>query len=72
MRIYIKVNPRSSQQKIEKLANGNYKVWLKAVPERDLANRELIQILAEYFKVSKSRIEIIGGKTSSRKIIEIN
>lgn len=71
MRIYIKVNPKSSQQKIEKLENGNYKVWLKAVPEKGLANQELIDFLAEYFAVSKSQIEIVGGKTSSRKIVDV-
>ncbi len=71
MRIYIKVNPKSSQQKIKKLENGNYKVWLKAVPEKGLANRELIEFLAKYFKISKSEIKIVGGKTSSRKIVDV-
>jgi uncharacterized protein (TIGR00251 family) len=72
MRIYLKVNPRSSQQSVEKMVDGNYKINLKSVPEKGKANKELIDLLADYFKISKSQIEIIGGKTSSRKIIEIN
>ncbi len=72
MRIYLKVNPRSSKQKIEKMSNGNYKINLKSAPEKGQANKELINLLADYFKISKSQIKIIGGRTSSIKIIEIN
>lgn len=72
MRIYLSVVANSSQRKIEKMANGNYKINLKAVPEKGKANKELLGLLADYFEVPKNQIKIIGGKTSSRKIVEIN
>jgi hypothetical protein len=71
MRIYLKVITRSSQQKVEKVSEGNYKIWIHSVPEKGKANQEIINILANYFGVSKNKINIIGGKTSSKKIIDI-
>lgn len=72
MRIYLKVIARSSQQKVEKFSEGDYKIWIHSVPEKGKANQEIINILANYFGVSKSEVAIIGGKTSSKKIIDIN
>jgi len=71
MRIYIKVIPRSSQNKVEKISEGEYKVKLTAPPIDGEANKMLIKILTEYFNVSKSSVEIIGGKTAKTKIVEI-
>jgi uncharacterized protein (TIGR00251 family) len=71
MRIYLKVITRSSQQKVEKVSEGDYKIWINSVPEKGKANQEIINILANYFGVSKSEVAIIGGKTSSKKIIDI-
>ena len=71
MRIYLKVITRSSQQKIEKISEGDYKIWIRAVPEKGKANSEVTKVLAEYFEVGKKSVEIVGGKTSSKKIVDI-
>ena len=46
-------------------------IALKSKPERNKANRELIEKLAAYFGTSKDRIRIIAGMTSSKKIIDV-
>ena len=71
MRIYLKVITRSSQQKIEKISEGDYRIWVRAIPEKGKANLEVIKALSEYFEVGKKSVLIIGGKTSSRKIVDI-
>jgi len=35
-------------------------------------HREMIEKIAEYFRISKDRIYIISGLTSNRKLIEIS
>jgi len=72
MRIYLKVRTRSSQQKVEKISEGDYKIWVRAVPEKGKANQEIAEILSDYFKVGKSAIEIVGGRTSSKKIVDVD
>ena len=71
MRIYVRVVPKSSQNKVEKISEAEYKVWVNAVPEKGKANQSVIKLLSKYFKIAKSRIEIIGGKTTKTKIIDV-
>ena len=67
MKIKIKVKPNSSQQKIEKISEGEYKVYLKAVPEKGKANLELVKLLKGKF----GDVRIVRGKTSKNKIVEV-
>lgn len=48
-----------------------YKVYVTAAPEKGKANKKMIELLAEYFKASKSQIKIIKGEISRNKIVEI-
>ena len=72
MRIYAKVIPRSSRNEIIKISEGEYRVKITAPPVDGEANSMLVKNLADYFDVAKSQVEIIGGKSSKTKIIEIN
>ncbi len=71
MRIQVKVIPNSSQEKIEKLFDGNFKVWVTKSPEKGKANKAVEKVLADYFNVRKSSVEIIAGKTARDKLVEI-
>lgn len=71
MRIYVKVTPRSSQRKVEKISEGEYKVHLNSAPVEGAANKELIELLADHFNVAKSRINIVGGKSTRVKMVDI-
>lgn len=68
--ISVKVNPKSSINKIEEF-DRFYKVRLKAVPEKGQADKELIKILAKHFKVKKSAVSIIFGTKTRKKLVEI-
>lgn len=46
-------------------------IGISVCPEKGKANEEIIKKLAKHFKVAKSSIRIIVGKTSRNKIIEI-
>ena len=71
VRVYVKVSPRSSKNEVTKISEGEYKVKLTAAPVDNQANIMLIKVLAEYFKLPKSSLKIIGGKSAKTKIIEI-
>lgn len=69
--VKIKVVPKSTQNKIgEKL--GDYtKIYVTAPPEKGKANRMVIDLVAKWFKVSKSNVKIVSGKSSKLKTIKI-
>ena len=72
MTISIKVKTKQQKSQVEKLEDSSYLVSVKALPDKNKANIEIINLLSEYFNVTKSQIEIKSGKTSSRKIVAIN
>jgi uncharacterized protein (TIGR00251 family) len=71
VKVKVKVVPNSKQQKVEKISEDEYKVYVKSPPTKGKANKELIEVLSDYFNVSKSRIKIISGFASREKIVEI-
>lgn len=72
MRIYVRVSPRASSASLSKIGEGEYKARLTAPPVEGEANRQLQEILADHFKVAKSQIEIVGGKSSRVKMVDIS
>lgn len=67
----IKVKPNSKQQIIEEALDGSLTIHLKSPPVDGKANKELIEILAKRFDVSKSQIRIKSGLSSRNKLVEI-
>jgi uncharacterized protein len=70
MIIHVKVRPNSREEKIKKMSEDDYTVWLKERPEKGKANTRLIKILAKYFSVGYCNIEI-KNPNSRDKFIEI-
>lgn len=71
MKYQIKVIPHSKHNKIVEEGN-DLKVYLTEKPvKKEKANKQLIQLLADYFHVGKSSINIISGQKSRQKIIDI-
>ncbi len=70
MQLEIKVIPSSSKN-MYKQEGEVIKVYLTAPPADGKANQALIKFLAKHYDVNKSSIEIIKGKKSRNKIIEI-
>lgn len=72
MIIKIRVLPRSSRNEVVgEMADGTLKVKLTAPPVDGKANEALVELLAEHFDISKSKIKIVRGLTSKNKVIEI-
>lgn len=70
--INCRVLPRSSRDEVVgEMADGTLKIKLASAPVDNKANESLIEILADYFQVSKSKIKIIRGRTNKNKIVEI-
>jgi uncharacterized protein (TIGR00251 family) len=69
MKLKIKIHPNSSQNRIEKISDLDYEVWIKEKPVNNKANLELIKILKKYFKKD---VEIKSGFSSRNKIIEVS
>lgn len=66
-----KVKPNKRETKIIKKEGEIYYLDLAATPVDNQANKELIRFVSQEFKIPKSNIEIVSGKTSRLKRLKI-
>lgn len=72
MTINVRLHPGASQNKINKLDDANFAVYVTAQPHDNEANAATIKLLADYFHVAPSLITIQKGQKSRQKTITID
>jgi hypothetical protein len=68
----VRVVPRASRSEIVGEHNGALRVRIAAHPLDGAANKELVQILARAFKVSRSAVDITAGHRSKIKQVTVH
>jgi len=69
----VKVTPKSGHHEFgAMMADGTLKIKLKSAPEDGKANKELIELLSDFFEVKYQHIMILSGETSRQKLVEIH
>jgi hypothetical protein len=69
VKIDIQVKTGSKETKVVKIDSG-LKVYLTSKPIKGKANEQLIEVLSDYFSISKSKIFLDkGGKSKSKRVI---
>jgi len=71
MLIKVKVFAGSEKDKIIKKKDDEFEVRVKEKAEQGRANRAVIKVLANYFKIDESKIRLIKGFKERNKIFEI-
>jgi len=71
MLLTLHVKPKSGIDKITPISEGVYKVFVKAPPCGGQANAKVLELLAKYLNIPKSRLQIKMGKTASEKLIAV-
>lgn len=71
MKIIVKAKPNSKIELVEKMDDLYFAVSVKEPPVHGMANEAIRRALAAYFHISPSRVNIIAGRASRSKIVEI-
>ena len=71
VKVSITVKPNSKKREVEPAGLNQFVVRVIAFPRENKANKEVIETLAEYFDVPKSRVSILSGLRSKKKVLEI-
>ena len=71
MLIKVKVFPEAKEEGVVKRADDEFEVRVKEKAEKGRANKAVIRMLANYFKISESKIRLIKGFKERNKIFEI-
>lgn len=65
------LQPRASSEGVQGAVNGALKVRVTEPATEGRANLALIRLLARIFEVPRSKVEIVGGHTSRRKLVKV-
>ena len=71
MLIKVKAKPRSKKEGVKEIAKNYFEVRVNQPPEKGRANERIVELLAEYFDIPKSKVRLIKGETSKEKVFEI-
>ena len=71
MLIHVKVETDASHYNIEQIRSTSFKIKEKEPAKENRANIKVIDILAEHFNISTSKIKIITGHHMPGKILEL-
>lgn len=63
------VKPNANKTDITKIENGMIYIDIHAVPDKNKANKELINFLSKLFNISKNCIKIVSGTTKKTKTV---
>jgi uncharacterized protein (TIGR00251 family) len=69
--ITLLVKPNAKKVFVNPLDSETYEIAISSKPEKGKANREIIEVLANFFKIKKTQITILRGHKSQKKIIQI-
>ncbi|MGH8175867.1 MAG: DUF167 domain-containing protein [Steroidobacter sp.] len=72
VRINIYVQPRASKTAIAGRHDNAIRIRLAAPPVDGAANAALVEFVAERLDIAKSRVRVVAGHASRRKVIEID
>jgi len=66
----VRVTPHAKQNKVVE-SDGFLRVYTTTAPEKGRANEAVVELLAKYFDVAKSRIKISKGLASREKLVTV-
>ena len=69
MIISIIAHPNSKKPRIEKDLFGGLHVYVNQPPLEGKANKAVAEALAEYFKISKSKVSLMRGRNPNKKFL---
>jgi uncharacterized protein (TIGR00251 family) len=69
--IKVRVEPRSTRKGVAGIVGDALKIRLNSPPVGGAANKELVEILSEELGIRKTALNIIKGRSSRDKVIEI-
>jgi uncharacterized protein len=71
-RICLYVQPGASKTQIVGTHDGLTKVRVAAPPVDGAANQALVEFVAKRLRIPESRVRVVSGLTSRRKVLEID
>ena len=67
--IHVKVSAGAGKELFKKKNEDHFEISVKEKAERNMANTKIVELLAEHFKISISKVRIINGHKHPSKLL---
>jgi len=71
MKIFVLAKANARADNVERIDDTHFKVTTRELPVQNRANIAIIKLLADYFQISKTNIQISSGLSSKQKVFEV-
>lgn len=71
MYIRVKVTPDAKKESITCISDTEFQISVREPARRNLANKRIIELLAENLKIHQSAVRLLTGHRSSTKMFSI-
>jgi len=72
MKIIVKAKPNAKENKVKKISENEFVVYVTASPVDGKANAVIVKLLASYFNTSQSMVSIASGYFTKTKVVEVH
>ena len=72
MYIHAKVLAGARKEELMKIKKDHYKISVKEPAERNLANKRVIELVANHFNLLSNQVRIINGHQSPSKLLSVD
>lgn len=72
MKIFVYAKTRSKYPSVRRAGDGFLEIAVKEPPRDGKANRAIAHALVEHFGIAPSRIHLVSGARTKRKVFELN
>lgn len=70
-KIFIKAKPKSKKEYVKEIDSGYFEVAVKEVPEKGKANEAVRKAISARLRIPVSKIKIISGLKSKKKLVVV-
>ena len=71
MYIRVRVFPGMKKEVVKKISDTHFEITVKLPAKQNLANRRVMELIAQEFKIKKGGVRIISGHHSPAKIVSV-
>lgn len=72
MYIHARVTTGSKAESFDVVSATHFKIGVKEKPERNQANKRIVELIAQYFSVPPQKVHIVNGHHSPSKLLSVD
>lgn len=72
MLIRVRVKTKAKKESVRKLSEGQFEVSVREKPELNMANKRMLELVAEHLGLPASKLRLIKGQHRPSKLLSVS